>query len=600
MTGEALKPSEDQIRWVADTLQAVLLLIRLECRGQPFEPTALRIRITPAVEQSSTATPRGIPPALAAREEPEIHHAWLTLRTLLEQFELLVGEDVVEPDSFTLRRVEDWVYEQDSPAAMLAALARPCPYRCAFCYEDGLPDAAWPLVRPPASNDALDLRFALWAKGLDVAGFQGLRYGEILPHPRFAEALRVTRHVADRPISIATAGAGLTEEKLRALAGKPRVLLQLSLNSCDSENRRRLMGDRRARELVNMLPHFRKHDVAWTASAVAWPGLSFDDLTATVRTAQEYGALHFVLFLPSYSKYFSRKSPFDGEGHWQDTVPFIRELRTRVQIPIRVAPDSWEAGRCFDNPLSVEIIGTTIGSAADGKLQPGDQLTAIGPASDGGVLTRAAANRVLEQTWQAKEDLPLSVLRNGETLDVRLSIEENGLAGVAELDAPFGVHIYSGPDEKHLARAVQLLRFASVRSGWVLSAQLLAKPYELLWQQYRGMLKAGDLDLRFIPVPNRFWGGNIMVGDLLTVDDFVQAVQAERERLRDRGRLARTEGLGGGRDGCGPRMECTLPEVLLVPFSPFHPAYWRDLTGASFLQIERRTGLLTFPLVTGS
>jgi hypothetical protein len=573
---DAALSSTQFARWAQSSLRAILGVFRLECDGRAFEPTAMQARISSRLPVNESHPDLGIPASLAVREEPEIQLAWLTFRSILEHFELLVGGVVVEPTSFMLRCVEDWTFEQDSPAAMLAALARPCPYRCEFCYEDGLPDATRPKVRKRATDGELDFRMSLWRQGRDCAGFRGLRYGEILPHPRFEEALRTVRLVADRPIPIATAGAGLSEEALRTLAGRPRVLVQLSLNTCDPVRRERLMGDRKAAELMQLLPRFREYDVAWAASAVAWPGLSCHDLEVTIRVAEEHGALHFVIFLPSFSRYFPLAPAFDWEVRWREIMTFVRELRAKVCIPIRIAPDSWEAAHGFFDPLAVEVIGVTAGSPAFGKLRAGDTITAIGHATHAGPLTRPAANRALEQAWREKRGVQLRVRRTSQDFDVELICRDGTATPSAELDVPFGLHVYDGPDELSLARGVELLRFAGARRGWVLSAQLLAKPYEMLWQQCGQLPGAGDVELEFIPVANAFWGGNILVGDLLTVDDFVHAVRAEMDA------------------GAVP------PDALLVPFSPFHPTYWRDLTGASFLQIERRTSLPAFPLVTGS
>ena len=617
-------------RWAARTLDALLRIIQLERDGRPFEPDALRLRTT-RVPQSPIANPQSaiglISPALAAREEPEIHLAWLALRTILEHFELLADGKAVVPTGFALRRLEDWTFTDVPNAAMIGALSMPCPYSCEFCYEDGLPDRAAPLRGPRAANAELDARMALWRRGLDVAGLRGLRYGEVLPHPRFAETLALIRELTDQPIVVATAGAGLDEARIRALAGRPRVLLQFSLNTCDPERRRRLMGDRNAERLLRALPLLRELDVAFIASAVAWPGLPFEDLEASVRAAETHGALHFVVFLPSFSRHFAEREPFDWRAQWAATAEFVRRLRPKVAIPVRLAPDAWEAAEFFGDPLALEVIGATSGSpAAAAGLRPGDRVLEVRPcgadlqvcaerradlevcttraaARDVVPPSRPALNRLLEEAWRGRRTLEVVVERGGERLAAVLSPSAKGRYDTPptppytkggrttaaasrkqlearaaaphyaeELDAPYGLHVYGGPDERELERIRDLLRGAGARRAWVLSSQLLAAPYGRLWERAAPGLSAGDPEVEFLPVANLFWGGNIVVGDLLTAGDFARAARARLD------------------SGARP------PDVLLVPFSPFHPVWWKDLRGGSFFEIERRTGLTTLPI----
>ncbi|MGB2854258.1 MAG: hypothetical protein WBC55_07400, partial [Dehalococcoidia bacterium] len=72
-----------------------------------------------------------------------------------------------------------------------------------------------------------------------------------------------------------------------------------------------------------------------------------------------------------------------------------------------------------------------------------------------------------------------------------------------------------------------------------------------------------------IGVPqNSFFGGNIFMGDLLVVQDFIDFI---REYLKG----------NGGR-----------PDLIVIPSSPFSLGGWgRDLTGRVYLDIEREVGI---------
>jgi hypothetical protein len=67
---------------------------------------------------------------------------------------------------------------------------------------------------------------------------------------------------------------------------------------------------------------------------------------------------------------------------------------------------------------------------------------------------------------------------------------------------------------------------------------------------------------------NRYFGGNIILGDLLVVQDFI-------DHIRDY--LARGN----------PR-----PDLVVIPSTPFGLGAWRrDLTGRPYMDIERATGV---------
>jgi hypothetical protein len=80
----------------------------------------------------------------------------------------------------------------------------------------------------------------------------------------------------------------------------------------------------------------------------------------------------------------------------------------------------------------------------------------------------------------------------------------------------------------------------------------------------------GDSQLKIdIEVPqNRFFGGNILMGDLLVVQDFIDCIRNYVSQKRDK------------------------PDLAIIPSSPFNLSGWgRDLTGRVYLDIERETGV---------
>ena len=75
-----------------------------------------------------------------------------------------------------------------------------------------------------------------------------------------------------------------------------------------------------------------------------------------------------------------------------------------------------------------------------------------------------------------------------------------------------------------------------------------------------------EIDLILEVPKHRFWGGNIVIGDLLTVDDYIVHIQ---EHGRRQGRA---------------------PDLVLVPTTGFN-AWGRDIRGEPYLKIKRVTGV---------
>ena len=100
----------------------------------------------------------------------------------------------------------------------------------------------------------------------------------------------------------------------------------------------------------------------------------------------------------------------------------------------------------------------------------------------------------------------------------------------------------------------------------LLLTSCLMKPTMESLVSHNGFSSGVKLHLR---VPeNRYFGGNIIMGDLLVVQDFIEAIQAfiNEERI--------------------------YPDLVVIPSSPFHLSGWgRDLTGRVYREIERLTDI---------
>jgi len=102
----------------------------------------------------------------------------------------------------------------------------------------------------------------------------------------------------------------------------------------------------------------------------------------------------------------------------------------------------------------------------------------------------------------------------------------------------------------------------------VMTSKLVAPSLE---ENIRRYCFSADTQIHLHIPANKYFGGNIFMGDLLIVDDFVSGVKEFIDETKHR------------------------PDVIVVPASPFHLSGWgRDLTGKVYLEIERQ---LCIPVV---
>jgi hypothetical protein len=105
-----------------------------------------------------------------------------------------------------------------------------------------------------------------------------------------------------------------------------------------------------------------------------------------------------------------------------------------------------------------------------------------------------------------------------------------------------------------------LIKIHQARNVLLLSSRLV-KPVFLQLLQESSLF--GGIQIQVEVPENRFFGGNICMGDLLVVHDFIQAI---KEYLR----------------------ENPAPDLIIIPSSPFSLGQWgRDLEGRGFTEIER-------------
>jgi hypothetical protein len=132
---------------------------------------------------------------------------------------------------------------------------------------------------------------------------------------------------------------------------------------------------------------------------------------------------------------------------------------------------------------------------------------------------------------------------------------------------PFGICLPSDFDFDTLEDLRNIISRREAKRVLVMSSRLVRPLFEKAMEKTEFQRKIGSHVQLYISVPeNAFFGGNVIIGDLLVVSDFINEVR----------RFVSTTGI--------------IPDLLIIPSSPFNP-WGLDLCGHSYLEIETSTGI---------
>jgi hypothetical protein len=502
--------------------------------------------------------------------EPRIGYIRRMLESLLGVVELEADGKPVRPDGFRLRDPGQWLVSGVGANEILAQAATRCNLNCRFCYNRGVPPVLRPRPRDPGEEwDEIRTRIERHVPSGRLGLFPDMGSPcEVLAHPQALSILEALREKTAEPLRIPSNGSTLDRGTIRALGGLRPVSVDVSLNSASPERRRWLMGDPNPQVALQSLGRLRAAGIPYSVVIVPWPFPSreamLEDLARTVSFAAARDPTLIQVSLPGYTRFFSAEEVFPHEEVWGEIRTAVRELRPAVPCPIVLRPGLFEEHPDPERVNTPEVSGVVRGSPADrAGLRKGDRLIRVNGIP---VKNRAQARSLL--TVLHRSDLQgssVQVERSGESVGLRLDHGDFDYPYSPDTATHLGVvFASSGVPEEWCESLRRVIASRGAREVLVFTSQLVKPALE--HSLHRGRLPRGvRLHLR-VPA-NRFFGGNILLGDLLVVQDFIDAVE---------------EFVAAGGS----------PDLAAVPSSPFHLSRWgRDLQGREYLEIERRTGV---------
>jgi len=481
-------------------------------------------------------------------------------------------DDERQVTAWSFRDLEPWLVAEDTdPGAVLGNISWYCKVKCTFCYQVGHP----PELRGPrytTPREEIETKIRYYRPEQKQRLFHATNYdtNEILTYPGIIELMGQLRQKTDKPFySITTNGVPLTDEMIGALKKLLPFELGISINSTNPAMRKKLMKDKQPEVAISSMTRLREENIPFLASIVAWPEFSLEDLEQTIRHLDTIPPAEIRVCLPGYSKYFSAEPLFDRDEIWEGIVNLVRRLRKELTVPIIPLPSVYEEN-LHDEFFNVPYVqGVVPGSpAARAGIRRGDILLR---ANNIKLPNRPAARYVVAKMHEDSiSRVWLTVQRDGKEEDLVLSESADGdfafpytrqFASMHRM--PYGLLLPQGLGHEVMGRVQQLSAGYRARRVLILSSTLMKKPMQLLLAEMGGIEGA---EVEWAIPENRYMGPNIIMGDLLTVQDYVDFLQDH-------------QAAGNAR-----------PDLVLVPSSAFS-TWRRDITGHTFYEIGRRTGL---------
>jgi hypothetical protein len=501
------------------------------------------------------------------KSEPRIQYLQRLLRSILELGKFTFEGHEYEVDGFVLKDLDHWTRPSEGdPDELFCVLSRPCNARCEFCYVHGNPpdlSVQFNNLSTEVNRKELAIRTRLFTQGRALFS-PTYDTEEILINPNFYDTALKIRAASKTRMNIITNGYLLREEMLLKLKDLEPIELSVSLNSVDQSIRKQLMGNTH-RVAVSSLERLDKMEFRYTVSMVAWPTVPIEKLEETILYADRFHPYAIHVHLPGYTKFFSRAPLFDRESYWREIVKELRPLRSRLRNCLIITPRLFEENLYFNPVGEAVVVGTTPDSpGALAGLCYGDVIVRIG---DVPVITRAQALAALVRLrTRCIDRIELAISRCGEQrvlqLDAGLAASRGYRYAPPYRDI-YGIHLIAGSIGIGAIRQLfQVINRQNADRVLLISSPLVTPLAEQMIQDFAPLL-GRECDLDVIAAENRYFGGTICIGELLTVDDFVACAREQLARKKY--------------------------DLVVIPSAAFRVGGWyRDLRGVPFSDIGRR------------
>jgi len=554
----------DGFRWLMDKENSYQLFPQIDGHFQ-----------SPNRSIINTDTSQGV--SNAGFYEPRIDFIKKLTESLLNLIEFEKEGNVVAVDGFRLKNLRDWlVPSAGDPREVFEYTASRCNCDCIFCCNKGNPPSVSPchnycrIAEDEFKEIKTRINYFLPSAKQALFPNSGSIY-EVTEHLHYMDVLHQLREKTAKPFIITTNGSNLSPTVVAEFNTLKPVYLYLSLNSSSVSRRRKLMKDQQPEVAINALPLLKQQRIPYATVIVPWPvdtvNEMLEDLSSTVNYAAEHDTHLIQINLPGYSRYFSSSKLFDLQQIWTVVVSQVRELREEYNYPIVAIPTMYEENIYQPRKNLPQILGLVKNSPAYiSGLRREDLILQINGIR---IYNRPQARDLLSILQHNRgSEVSLRVQRNNQTLEISLDLARYSYPYSPDTDNYLGiVFMGTGLRMSYIENLREIIDCHKAKRVLFLSSEIVKPTFEQCLTESRLF---GDSQLEItIEIPkNNFFGGNIFMGDLLVVQDFIDCINKHVVQK-----------------GC-------KPDLIIIPSSPFKLSGWgRDLTGRVYLDIERETGI---------
>ena len=499
--------------------------------------------------------------------EPRLEMIYNRLRALLEVIHLESNGKPVDVDAFRLKNLNHWTSKVGPAFSDLWFISTACNMRCPFCYEEGDPFEGSVLNEPTEMISELELetriKYRDYNNGTGI--FQPLTYiNEIFCHPKAMDIIeRIRLESPNDILTFVTNGTYLTEEVIGRLAKLKPIFFNFSVNSLNPEIRRKKLRDLQPEIAIEAIDLLKKYQIPYLGSLVCWPTIPWEDIENTIRILDESDCAIIRFSLSSYSKFLKGRR-FDREAFWEEGIALAKRMMQEVQTPIKIEPYHY----AYPTFLPY-VAGVIKGSPAwKAGIKPEDLLIAIND------INIPSANHALVRLAKAyNSESSIKVTYMNDRMEKKEVVLENNCGSFGypfnEMKRfagfEYGLIIVDNLKFGYFKTMRTIIDKYNAKRVLLCSSEIM-KPIVL--QMLKKSMAFEDIDLMVEVPENKFFGGTVVLGDLLVVQDYIDFINEYQEKIND-----------------------TL-DLVLIPSSPFSRGEWlRDLTGVPYTEIERRTGL---------
>lgn len=418
-------------------------------------------------------------------------------------------------DGYRLRNLYEWHSIIPQSNYGISSYSGFCNCNCVFCYE--VPGLL------PWENRILSLEETYTRCTFNYQdSYPGAisQYKEPFTNKNLIKILNILQSKKSNMLSLSTNGSYLTPSMIKQIKKIKPILLQISLNSSNPEVRREYMGDHNPEIAIASLPMLQEAEIQYTISIVAWPDIGISDIIQTICYADRFHPLEIVVHLPGISKYKQSKwSIKELDGFWNKVIQQVTHLRSTVSTPIKIFPSTY-----YQDNIKAVISGIYKGSPAEKyELYIGDEIIEINGRS---IINRSHALALLNNP--ADKCLSIKIKRGNEEKLLHLNTD-------VQCTYPFHPEGHTHP---YLKTGIYLNEDFDHNCLYYIQSRIIASNYKkilivsskLIYPIVQMTIKKMDFsflcdEVSFVIVENLFWGGNICIGDLAVVDDYLRAVE---------------------------------------------------------------------------